>query len=97
MANTVVKSPAGYHVLKVLDRRAARASAPPQQVAAPDAGSTTPQNIPITQTLSRHILLRNRPGLSDQGRACGKCDSCRLRKQGFADAGVTDPTRYIPS
>ncbi|ENW29461.1 7-cyano-7-deazaguanine synthase QueC [Acinetobacter lwoffii] len=32
----------------------------------------------------------------DQGRACGKCDSCRLRKQGFADAGVEDPTRYIP-
>jgi HisJ family histidinol phosphate phosphatase len=33
----------------------------------------------------------------DQGRACGKCDSCRLRKQGFVDAGVADPTRYIPS
>ncbi|MEG1272856.1 MAG: 7-cyano-7-deazaguanine synthase, partial [Acinetobacter sp.] len=33
----------------------------------------------------------------DQGRACGKCDSCRLRKQGFADASVEDPTRYIPS
>ncbi|MCO8041524.1 7-cyano-7-deazaguanine synthase QueC [Acinetobacter bohemicus] len=32
----------------------------------------------------------------DLGRACGKCDSCRLRKQGFADAGVEDPTRYIP-
>ncbi|MGN0936333.1 7-cyano-7-deazaguanine synthase, partial [Acinetobacter amyesii] len=32
----------------------------------------------------------------DQGRACGKCDSCRLRKQGFVDAGVEDPTRYIP-
>ena len=30
----------------------------------------------------------------DQGRACGTCDSCRLRKQGFADAGVEDPTRY---
>ncbi|MDX1810715.1 MAG: 7-cyano-7-deazaguanine synthase QueC [Gammaproteobacteria bacterium] len=30
----------------------------------------------------------------DQGRACGVCDSCRLRKQGFLDAGVDDPTRY---
>jgi 7-cyano-7-deazaguanine synthase len=29
-----------------------------------------------------------------QGAACGQCDSCRLRKQGFADAGVADPTRY---
>src|SRR6202795_4862659 len=28
------------------------------------------------------------------GRACGKCDACRLRAQGFADAGVADPTRY---
>jgi 7-cyano-7-deazaguanine synthase len=31
----------------------------------------------------------------DQGRACGKCDSCRLRAAGFAQAGVTDPTRYF--
>lgn len=30
----------------------------------------------------------------DDGRACGKCDSCRLRSAGFAAAGVVDPTRY---
>lgn len=30
----------------------------------------------------------------DQGRACGLCDSCRLRRQGFFDAGLDDPTRY---
>jgi 7-cyano-7-deazaguanine synthase len=30
-----------------------------------------------------------------QGRACGKCDSCRLRAEGFSAAGVTDPTRYF--
>ncbi len=29
------------------------------------------------------------------GRACGTCDSCTLRKQGFREAGVPDPTRYI--
>jgi 7-cyano-7-deazaguanine synthase len=29
------------------------------------------------------------------GRACGRCDACRLRAQGFADAGVPDPTRYV--
>ena len=29
-----------------------------------------------------------------EGRACGRCDSCRLRREGFAQAGVEDPTRY---
>jgi 7-cyano-7-deazaguanine synthase len=29
-----------------------------------------------------------------EGRACGHCDACRLRAQGFAQAGVADPTRY---
>lgn len=29
-----------------------------------------------------------------EGRACGQCDACGLRAQGFADAGVSDPTRY---
>ncbi|CAL9527989.1 MULTISPECIES: 7-cyano-7-deazaguanine synthase QueC [Streptomyces] len=30
----------------------------------------------------------------EQGRACGKCDTCLLRLKGFAEAGVTDPVRY---
>jgi 7-cyano-7-deazaguanine synthase len=30
-----------------------------------------------------------------QGRACGRCDSCRLRRAGFEAAGVQDPTRYL--
>ena len=29
-----------------------------------------------------------------QGRACGRCDSCRIRRAGFEQAGVPDPTRY---
>jgi len=30
----------------------------------------------------------------EEGRACGVCDSCRIRKAGFEAAGVSDPTRY---
>lgn len=29
-----------------------------------------------------------------KGRACGRCDACRLRREGFAAAGLLDPTRY---
>jgi 7-cyano-7-deazaguanine synthase len=32
---------------------------------------------------------------SPQGFACGKCDSCFLRRKGFKESGVTDPARYI--
>jgi 7-cyano-7-deazaguanine synthase len=31
-----------------------------------------------------------------EGRACGRCDACRLRAQGFAEAGMSDPTPYQP-
>ena len=30
----------------------------------------------------------------EEGRACARCDACRLRAQGFVEAGVADPTRY---
>ena len=30
----------------------------------------------------------------EEGRACGRCDSCRIRRAGFEAAGVADPTRY---
>jgi len=30
-----------------------------------------------------------------QGRACGACDACRLRRAGFEAAGVADPTPYV--
>jgi 7-cyano-7-deazaguanine synthase len=33
---------------------------------------------------------------SADGAACGRCDACRLRRDGFREAGVADPTRYAP-
>lgn len=30
----------------------------------------------------------------EYGHACGRCDSCRLRREGFSAAGISDPTRY---
>ncbi|HSD89222.1 MAG TPA: 7-cyano-7-deazaguanine synthase QueC [Kofleriaceae bacterium] len=32
---------------------------------------------------------------SPSGAACGRCDACQLRKKGFAEAGIPDPTRYV--
>ena len=32
---------------------------------------------------------------NDQHQACGHCDACRLRRNGFRDAGIPDPTRYF--
>lgn len=44
-------------------------------------------NIDFRQTVSCYQA-------DEQGRACGKCDACRLRAEGFAGAEVRDPTRY---
>lgn len=32
---------------------------------------------------------------TETGEACGRCDSCTLRRQGFLSAGLSDPTRYV--
>ncbi|OHC11003.1 MAG: peptidylprolyl isomerase [Polynucleobacter sp. GWA2_45_21] len=88
LANAVVKSPAGYHVLKVLDRRALVAGAPEPQQAAPQESATTPQNIMVTQTMSRHILLRSRAGLTDQDaerRLAGYRDQVRAKTADFGE------------
>jgi len=43
--------------------------------------------VPFRLTLSCYDPVR--------GRACGRCDACALRRKGFAEAGVPDPTLYI--
>ncbi|MCK6188703.1 7-cyano-7-deazaguanine synthase QueC [Pseudomonas sp. EYE_354] len=55
------------------------------------------------QNLSKSDIVKAGVGLGvdscyqadDAGRACGKCDACRLRAEGFKMAGITDPTRYF--
>jgi peptidyl-prolyl cis-trans isomerase SurA len=87
VANAVVKSPAGYHVLKVLDRRALVAVAP-QQATPQEVAPSAPQNIMITQTMSRHILLRSRADLSDQDaerRLAGYRDQVRAKTADFGE------------
>ena len=42
-----------------------------------------------------YSLTRSCYDPSSDNLACGKCDSCLLRKQGFEDAGIVDPTKYI--
>jgi len=43
--------------------------------------------VPFELTLSCYDPVR--------GRACGRCDACQLRRKGFDEAGVPDPTRYV--
>lgn len=42
-------------------------------------------------------LTRSCYQLDDEGRSCGRCDSCRIRLAGFAEVGVPDPAPYRPS
>ena len=87
VAASVVKSPAGFHVLKVLDRRS-MAAAPSQTATQEPVGDTTPKNITITETMARHILLRYRTGLTDadaERRLIGYRDQVRAKTVDFAD------------
>jgi 7-cyano-7-deazaguanine synthase len=54
-----------------------------------------------SEIIQRGLALNVNYGLTiscyqanEQGEACGKCDSCRLRRAGFVQAGVSDPTHY---
>jgi peptidyl-prolyl cis-trans isomerase SurA len=87
-AKAVVKSPAGFHILKVLDRRTLVEMVPVQEAPPPELVLTPPKAIPITQTMSRHILLRTRDGLTDQDaerRLQSFRDQVRAKTTDFAD------------
>jgi 7-cyano-7-deazaguanine synthase len=58
-------------------------------------------NLTKAEIIERGVALNVDYGLthscydpSPEGLSCGKCDSCRLRLKGFAEAGLTDPLRY---
>ncbi|WP_409283909.1 7-cyano-7-deazaguanine synthase QueC [Pseudomonas protegens] len=60
------------------------------------------QNLSKAEIIKAGVGLGGDDGLvvcgyqaGDNGRACGKCDSCRLRAEGFDAAGVSDPTVYF--
>ena len=84
VASSVVRSPAGFHVLKVMDRRSAGSGTRAASNANPlDA---TPQNLTVTQTLARHILIRQRQGLQDadvERRLQGYRDQIRAKTADF--------------
>ena len=42
-----------------------------------------------------YSLTRSCYDPDDNGRSCGRCDSCRLRLKGFAEAGLKDPVEYV--
>jgi peptidyl-prolyl cis-trans isomerase SurA len=84
VASSVVRSPAGFHVLKVMDRRSSGSGARAASNANPL--DTTPQNMMVTQTLARHILIRQRQGLQDadvERRLLGYRDQIRAKTADF--------------
>jgi 7-cyano-7-deazaguanine synthase len=74
-------------------RRAVEGRAP--RIAAPLIGMTKADIIRTGARLGVDYALTVSCYAPDaQGGACGRCDSCRLRRKGFQEAGVPDPTRY---
>lgn len=85
VAPSVVRSPAGFHVLKVMDRRAGGSGAR-AATSNINPADLTPQNMIVTQTLARHILIRQRQGLQDadvERRLQGYRDQIRAKTADF--------------
>ena len=58
-------------------------------------------DLPKAQIVKLALELKVDPGMTvtcyqpdPEGRACGACDACRIRKAGFEAAGIPDSTRY---
>jgi 7-cyano-7-deazaguanine synthase len=65
------------------------------RIRTPLIGMTKAEIIRCAQELGLDLSLTHSCYDPDpQGRACGQCDSCLLRRKGFAEAGITDPLQY---
>jgi 7-cyano-7-deazaguanine synthase len=73
-------------------------SRPPYRIAAPRGHLTKPMIIRQGLALKVPFELTHScyDPVGDEGLACGGCDACFLRRRGFEDARVPDPTRYAP-
>lgn len=84
-----------YEAMANLATRAAVEGALPVTIHAPLIDMTKAEIIRLGAALGvDYALTRSCYDPDDQGRACGACDSCQLRRKGFAEAGVADPTVY---
>ena len=74
-------------VSKALDLRFA-------SVDRPDKGQIIEQGLSFGVNYAETVSCYR---LNAMGEACGQCDSCVIRAEGFRQAGVSDPTRYLSS
>jgi 7-cyano-7-deazaguanine synthase len=86
--------PAFVHAFTALAQVATRSG--DFTVHAPLIDLTKAQIIALGQSLGVDYALTHSCYDPQDGAACGRCDACALRRKGFAEAGVPDPTRYAP-
>jgi 7-cyano-7-deazaguanine synthase len=86
---------AAFERMANLATRAGVEDAVPLKIRAPLISLSKAEIIRRGQALGLDYALTVSCYQADEaGRACGRCDSCRLRREGFAAAGMPDPTRY---
>jgi 7-cyano-7-deazaguanine synthase len=86
-----------FRALAALATKRAAEGAPPD-VRAPLVELTKAEIIRLGTELGvDYGLTRSCYDPDPAGRACGRCDSCAIRRAGFLEAGVSDPTEYAPA
>lgn len=89
--------PSFIEAMQAVARTGTRAGAEgrPVQIRAPLMDKSKAEIIRLACSLDVDLAITVSCYQADaEGRACGRCDSCILRRRGFEEAGVPDPTRY---